>query len=65
MMLFKLLTEFILTVALCRLNIHSEIPLYRIRGDFKEFPRQCLVHRDDHTRGKVNYNLNAIVEKHR
>ena len=38
MMLFKLLAQFILTVALCGLNIHLEIPLYRIRSNFKEFP---------------------------
>ena len=35
----SLLAQFILTVVLCRLTIHSEISLYWIRGDFKEFPQ--------------------------
>ena len=39
MMLFKLLAQFTFTVALCQLNIHSEILLYQIRDDFKKFPR--------------------------
>ena len=39
MMLLKLLAQFILTVALCQMNIHFKILLYQIKGDFKEFPR--------------------------
>ena len=54
MMLFKSLAQFILTVALCQLSIHSEISLYQIRGDFKEFRRQFLVHGDDHARVKMS-----------
>ena len=60
MMLFKLLAQFTFTVALCQLNIHSEILLYQIRDDFKKFPRRFLVHGDDHARAKMNYNLREV-----